>query len=118
MPVFPPAVAITSTRLVRSHSKVPSDSGKSVGIVKAETSIRSMGTALDGRGISFHTMNPGAPFDASAVNCWVESLNIVVRHNHRSRPARILVIPRYRPANFVATSGKRPDRLRASVYTE
>src|SRR5262245_40729027 len=38
MPVCPPACASTMTIVVESHSSVPSDSGKSVGIVYADTS--------------------------------------------------------------------------------
>ena len=38
---------LTSTMVVRSHSRVPSDSGKSVGTVKVFTSMRLMGTACE-----------------------------------------------------------------------
>src|SRR5690242_7869922 len=47
MPVHPAAAAVTSTRVVESHDRVPSDSGWSVGTVKAATSMRSTaGAAL------------------------------------------------------------------------
>src|SRR5919199_6888568 len=42
MPRSPPPAASTSTIVVESHLRVPSDSGESVGTVKAETSIFSI----------------------------------------------------------------------------
>src|SRR5438105_13230339 len=48
MPSFPPASTFASTRVVESHSYVPSDSGPSVGITYAATSSRSRRTSRDG----------------------------------------------------------------------
>src|SRR5689334_19796283 len=45
MPQAPPARASTTTIVVRFHSSVPSDSGRSVGIVYAPTSMRSIAPA-------------------------------------------------------------------------
>ena len=61
MPVFPPAWMCTSTSVVASHFKVPSDSGDLVGTVKAETWTFSIlsglayGARLQGR----HSVSPG-----------------------------------------------------------
>src|ERR1051325_10412576 len=52
MPCFPPANASTTTAVVSDHSRVPSDSGKSVGILKTETSSRSMRRSLSMRSIA------------------------------------------------------------------
>src|SRR6185437_12050694 len=47
MPCLPPAETCTRTRVVRSHSRVPSASGKSVGTTKVLTARRSMGTTCE-----------------------------------------------------------------------
>ncbi len=47
-PVRPPAADSTSTIVVRSHSRVPSDSGASVGMVNTETRTSVTGTDDEG----------------------------------------------------------------------
>src|SRR5947209_19009308 len=53
MPCLPPPESSTSTIVVRSHLRVPSDSGKSVGTVKVFTSMRLMGTDCGLRSMKF-----------------------------------------------------------------
>ena len=45
IPISPPASTWTSTSVVESHSSVPSDSGRSVGTVKAEVQTSRTGTS-------------------------------------------------------------------------